>query len=711
MALVNTPFVVQHVNYEGRLIFYCTFDLLVPANYAGNVFDTKEYNQYSNFKIYDTSMAYYTPPYGPLINTTEYDLQQLSIQYNKDPSLLNPALPYYANSTTFSLFLQGLSGGWGGCYFLNSLDPVTSNTKSYNRFNILANNNDTLITFSSNSESYSYSATFDDTFSNSLIIKQTITPDLMFNETQTDLVETLFVIKHFNSSGDKLFHCDIKVYLPANYVGNISDLTPYSSYSSFNLYNIFTNDPIPSSHYTIKKFFVQYNNSPNLQDTTKPNYANSVSFYLRIDLFSNTNFTYAYDLSNLDLDLYNQHYATQIFITPHDDSTTLELQNSGDYRLQSYSASFTTENETALGQIFQEVTPSLQENGNNQNLTPTEFSISHVNSTAALLFYCDLFVNVPPDYVGKNTDLTQYSYYTNFTLYDVASPTVTLIDPSDFTVTQFYMAYDGSPYLQQNNKYPNYANSTSICLRLVLKNTATFNKAYRLDLLDSNAFNLNTATQIIIMPGSDTTVLQIQNAQGGVLGNYEGTWKDPVLAGNIKQLVDVDLMCFNRGTQLMAQKSQSKWHSVRAYEKVENLKIGDFLKTHLHGYRKITRILRGLVVNKTAEKTQNTMCVMKKTGDMTDDLYVTGGHSLMVDELSAEEEKLQKAIGFSEKVDDKHLLLAKISPLFEAAPPGTYQHYHFLLENDDKTARYGVWANGVLCETPSQHYVENRPQI
>jgi len=166
------------------------------------------------------------------------------------------------------------------------------------------------------------------------------------------------------------------------------------------------------------------------------------------------------------------------------------------------------------------------------------------------------------------------------------------------------------------------------------------------------------------------------------------------------------LMCFNEGTQLQSKKQLSKYHSMSSYEKVEHLKVGDFLKTHLHGYRKIKRILRGVSENKDASKAQNTMCVMRKRGDMLADLYMTGGHSLMVDKLEPEEFEKQKLMGFSEQVDDKHLLLAMISPLFEAAPPGNYPHYHFLLENDGvKTARYGVWANGVLCETPSELYL------
>ncbi len=144
------------------------------------------------------------------------------------------------------------------------------------------------------------------------------------------------------------------------------------------------------------------------------------------------------------------------------------------------------------------------------------------------------------------------------------------------------------------------------------------------------------------------------------------------------------------------------------YNSVEDLKVGDLLTTHFHGHRKVKRVLRGFATNKNLVKAQNTMCVMKKQGNMMDDLYLTGGHSLMVDKLTLEESQKQNEMGFSQKVDDKELLLAMVSPLFEAAPPGTYQHYHFLLENDgNPKARYGVWANGVLCETPSQEYIES----
>jgi len=37
-----------------------------------------------------------------------------------------------------------------------------------------------------------------------------------------------------------------------------------------------------------------------------------------------------------------------------------------------------------------------------------------------------------------------------------------------------------------------------------------------------------------------------------------------------------------------------------------------------------------------------------------------------------------------------------------------YTYYHFILENDgDNDKRYGVWANGILTETPSKNQFTN----
>ena len=111
------------------------------------------------------------------------------------------------------------------------------------------------------------------------------------------------------------------------------------------------------------------------------------------------------------------------------------------------------------------------------------------------------------------------------------------------------------------------------------------------------------------------------------------------------------------------------------------------------------------------------MYKMEKTEEngLLEDLIVTGGHAIMVDSISEVQQERYNNIGLpnfveESKIDDKYLLLSSVSEQFIPLTDNeSYTIYHFCLENDgDNTTRYGVWANGILTETPSKQYLVQR---
>lgn len=159
--------------------------------------------------------------------------------------------------------------------------------------------------------------------------------------------------------------------------------------------------------------------------------------------------------------------------------------------------------------------------------------------------------------------------------------------------------------------------------------------------------------------------------------------------------------CFSEDTKILCLNLDS----VEEYIPVKNLKKGDLVKTYLHGYRKINIICKGMLKNNIS-KFRDCMYKMKKTDEngLIEDLIVTGGHSIMVDELTKEEHDTTVRIWKLDKVDNKYLLMAGISDKFEQIQGNEiFKYYHFSLENDgNPDNRYGVFANGVLVETPSE---------
>ena len=92
---------------------------------------------------------------------------------------------------------------------------------------------------------------------------------------------------------------------------------------------------------------------------------------------------------------------------------------------------------------------------------------------------------------------------------------------------------------------------------------------------------------------------------------------------------------------------------------------------------------------------------MKKSDDMVEDLLITGSHSILVDTLSEEERtNMMKLLGKLKMIDGKYLLLSSFSNKLEKIKTKeSYEYYNIRLEGND--CGYGVYANGVLCESLS----------
>lgn len=168
--------------------------------------------------------------------------------------------------------------------------------------------------------------------------------------------------------------------------------------------------------------------------------------------------------------------------------------------------------------------------------------------------------------------------------------------------------------------------------------------------------------------------------------------------------------CFIEGSKIFARLNNND-----AYIPIQNLKKGDLVKTYLHGYRKIIMIGKNTLKN---DPTKWNYCIKRlrknKLGAI-DDLMLTGGHSILVNNLSEKEKAGQISIYNSadRKIDGKYLLLASVSENFETVNDNNkYTYYHLVLEHDgDLNVRYGIWANGVLTESQSENHFLSKGYI
>lgn len=167
------------------------------------------------------------------------------------------------------------------------------------------------------------------------------------------------------------------------------------------------------------------------------------------------------------------------------------------------------------------------------------------------------------------------------------------------------------------------------------------------------------------------------------------------------QLLTSDPSCFNEGTKILCLNKNLE----EEYIPIENLRKGDLVKSYKHGYRKIDLIGKNIMIN-NPNKFNECMYKMEKTEEngLIEDLIVTGGHGILVHDLAEYKEENDKIFGKTVMIDDKYLLLSAVSKEFlKLENTNLYTFYHFILENNgNDDERFGVWANGILTETPSK---------
>jgi hypothetical protein len=160
--------------------------------------------------------------------------------------------------------------------------------------------------------------------------------------------------------------------------------------------------------------------------------------------------------------------------------------------------------------------------------------------------------------------------------------------------------------------------------------------------------------------------------------------------------------CFNEGTCILIVDN-----NIEQYIPIEQLKPGDHVKTYIHGYKKIKIIGKNKMMNDPSIFSQ-CMYKMDKNNDMIDDLLVTGWHSILVDDMTTDEENRQYFHKY--EIDGKKLLLSSISDKFNKINEiKEFTYYNIVLDDNDDNKQYGIWANGILTESMSERVFYSKP--
>jgi streptogramin lyase len=200
-------------------------------------------------------------------------------------------------------------------------------------------------------------------------------------------------------------------------------------------------------------------------------------------------------------------------------------------------------------------------------------------------------------------------------------------------------------------------------------------------------------------------------------------------------ILEISAICFKEGTKILCFIDKKE-----KYIPIEDIKEDTFVKIYKKNgkfedkYKRAKTIIKGSILN-AREHTMHKLYKLSKSKNpaLIADLYVTGSHALLYDNLSNEEfEKMDGLIEcynnynikFSDEdeydeeyindvknmikyyndykimLEDKYKLIAYFNTDFEEVIDNSICNiYHIVLENESKTENYGVYANGILAES------------
>ena len=172
-----------------------------------------------------------------------------------------------------------------------------------------------------------------------------------------------------------------------------------------------------------------------------------------------------------------------------------------------------------------------------------------------------------------------------------------------------------------------------------------------------------------------------------------------------------NITCFLEGSTILCKVDEKD-----TYLPIQDMKVGTLVKTLSSGYKAVVLLGNSSLKNTTdTERSQSRLyqCSPSAYPELTDDLYITGGHSILVQRFTDKQrETTREVMGNIYITEGKARLMACID---ERAVPwcseGTYTIWHFALEHTDEHMNYGVWANGLLVETCSIYSMKNRSNM
>ena len=228
------------------------------------------------------------------------------------------------------------------------------------------------------------------------------------------------------------------------------------------------------------------------------------------------------------------------------------------------------------------------------------------------------------------------------------------------------------------------------------------------------------STILVTVSGKGLYIIQNSSVAGpiagtsgfGIVASYYNGKKILEFAPNMTTYI-INLgptICFGKGAKILCLQGEQE-----VYRPVEDIRSQDLVKTLLHGYLPVNTIGYSELnpFSHVSDKNKLYVCSQGQYPSITEDLILTGFHSILVDSLSDDEKKDSKQIlGRTYKTDTKYRYPVCLDKR-ASAYTGTDIHtvYHLALDNDNYYSNYAIYANGLLVESCSKQFLNEVPNI
>ena len=218
-------------------------------------------------------------------------------------------------------------------------------------------------------------------------------------------------------------------------------------------------------------------------------------------------------------------------------------------------------------------------------------------------------------------------------------------------------------------------------------------------LVDSS-FNISGVTFNVIDPSSlKFTINNVGTYRVFFQSNYEPGYPEYtnyMYAGTI--VVNSPVICFKEDSKILCLKDDIEQEIF-----VQNLQIGDLVKTVNNGFLPLKVIGKSSIQNiESNERSRKRLYKLSKEKypELNEDLYLTGCHSILVDEITDKQRDVIKSIlGVVYVTDNKYRLLVCADEKAEPYKDNSLCNIYHIAIGEDKNRNYGVFANGLLVET------------